>query len=111
MNFQFSDASSEQTEDDDAIKKYFENFFERHVKQDTALSLLSRVSYNFWERMSKISDPKCHCELCLKFCEPEADAKVQKSGKIEDRLALDDPWMLYMGCDMSQYFDEMVYLP
>jgi len=38
--------------------------------------LMGRMSYDFIEKMSKRADPKCHCELCLRFCEPPDDAKV-----------------------------------
>ena len=61
--------------------------------------------------MRKIFDIKCDCEKCLRYCEPPDDAKVQLSGNQADRVDLDDPWMLTMGCNVSKYMDKMIKLP
>ena len=53
--------------------------------------------------MRKIFDLKCDCEMCLRFCEPPDEAKVQITGKPEDRVDLDDPWMMHMGCNVSKF--------
>ena len=45
--FDYPDTSSEETDDDEAIRGHFQNFFEKSKKKDDSLSLMERVSYNF----------------------------------------------------------------
>jgi len=53
-----------------------DEFLERSEKKANTLSLMDRISYDFRAKMRKIFDLYCHCELCLRFCEPPDDAKV-----------------------------------
>ena len=61
--------------------------------------------------MRKVFDIKCHCDFCLRFCEPPDDAKVQVSGEANKRVDLDDQWLLIMGCEVSKYLNTKIILP
>ena len=52
--------------------------------------------------MREQCDLKCDCESCLMMCEPYDDARIVQPEGNGPRHDIDDPWILYFGCEMTR---------
>ena len=68
------------------------------------LSCMDRISYSFRANLRVKNDLVCDCEACLMMCEPHSGAKVWQPDRTDERIDVDDPWMLHFGCDATRKF-------